>query len=73
MFYRNISENTTVNHDFKVVEIGKEIYKDSTTPYNVATSSEIELIKLQIGVVSSPTFSLFFRFSRLIMINFYFF
>jgi hypothetical protein len=29
VFWRNISENTTTNHDFKVVEFGKEIYIDS--------------------------------------------
>jgi hypothetical protein len=34
VFWRNISRNTTTNHDFKVVELGKEIYIDSkATPY----------------------------------------
>lgn len=35
VFWRNISANTTANHDFKVVEYGKEIYIDSkATPYD---------------------------------------
>lgn len=29
VFWRNISENTTADHDFKVVELNKEIYIDS--------------------------------------------
>lgn len=29
VFWRNISENTTTNHDFKVVDLKKEIYIDS--------------------------------------------
>ncbi|WP_157492741.1 ATP-binding protein [Echinicola pacifica] len=29
VFWRNISENTTANHDFKIIESGKEIYIDS--------------------------------------------
>lgn len=34
VFWRNISENTTSNHDFKIIESGKEIYIDSkATPF----------------------------------------
>jgi len=33
--WRNKSENTTANHDFKIIENGREIYIDSkATPYN---------------------------------------
>jgi hypothetical protein len=35
VIWQNKSENTTANHDFKVIEKGKEIYIDSkATPYN---------------------------------------
>lgn len=34
VFWQNISSNTTENHDFKIVELDKEIYIDSkATPY----------------------------------------
>ncbi|WP_366933194.1 DUF3883 domain-containing protein [Nostoc sp. NMS7] len=35
VFWLNKQQNTTANHDFKVVEDGKEIYIDSkATPYS---------------------------------------
>lgn len=46
VFWRNISENTTANHDFKVVELGKEIYIDSkATPY----AKNVEKVALYIS------------------------
>jgi hypothetical protein len=46
VFWRNISENTAANHDFKVVELGKEIYIDSkATPY----SKNVEKVALYIS------------------------
>ncbi|MNL47576.1 hypothetical protein D3C87_1703710 [compost metagenome] len=34
VIWKNISNNTTGNHDFKVIDMGKEIYIDSkATPY----------------------------------------
>lgn len=46
VFWRNISANTTENHDFKVVENGKDIYIESkATPY----AKNIEKVSLYIS------------------------
>lgn len=46
VFWRNIASNTTENHDFKIVELGKDIYIDSkATPY----SKNVEKVALYIS------------------------
>ena len=65
VFWRNISENTTANHDFKIIEIGKETYIDSkATPY----AKNVEKVALYI---SGPELNLMEHSSKYLIARVY--